>query len=144
MRQCGRVTEVNGNMARVVMERHASCENCTACRMGSEESKLEIEAINDANAQKGQWVSVDMEHQDVLTAALIVYVIPLIALVSGIIIGTFLIPDSLQYKDIASAAVGFLFLAISFLMIKGNEKNIKGSRKYMPVITAAFDERQDV
>ncbi|SCZ07144.1 SoxR reducing system RseC family protein [Alkaliphilus peptidifermentans] len=144
MKQCGIVTEVNGDLAKVVMERHSSCGSCTACKMGREESKLEIEAINVAKAQKGQWVSVDMEHQDVLTAALIVYVIPLISLVLGIFIGNILVPDTLQYKDIAVAAIGFVLMALSFLVIKSKEGKIKASKKYQPVITAAFDERQEV
>lgn len=137
MKQCGIVTEVSGEYAKVVMQRHTSCSSCNACKMGHEDHKVEIRGLNNAKAQVGQWVSVDMENHDVLMAAFIVYVIPLIALIAGIMISSAVLNavGIVEYQDLISAAIGFAAMAIIFLVIRTKEKNFSISKRYLPVIT---------
>ena len=141
MKQCGVITEVKGEYATVVMQRHTSCSGCNACKMGHEDKKVEIRGLNNAKGKVGEWVSVDMENHDVLMAAFIVYVIPLIALIAGIsITNAILSAAGVQgYQDLISAAVGFISMAIVFLVIRTKEENFSISKKYLPVITDVID-----
>ncbi|AKL95191.1 positive regulator of sigma E, RseC/MucC [Clostridium aceticum] len=144
MKQCGVVTEVFDTTAKVLMQRHSSCGSCNACKMGQEDMKMEIEAINQVKAQVGQRVEVDMEGQNVLAAAFIVYIIPLFALLTGIVVG-----DSLlkllgvnDYNEIFAAVIGFLFMAATFIGIRRKEKVIKSKRKYAPIITEIVTDEE--
>lgn len=146
MKQCGVVTAVKDQHARVVMQRHSSCGSCNACKMGQEENKLEIEVINEAGAQVGDRVSVDMESQDVLSAAFIVYVIPLLALLVGIFAGSYLLSwlEIGAMKDIYVALIGFGLMALTFLIIKKKEGGFKLSKKFHPVITEVIERSSEI
>ena len=142
MRQTGVVTSVDGNRARVLMQKHSSCSNCGACKMGDEKMEMEIDAINKAKAQTGDEVEVDMENQNVLKAAFIIYVIPLISLLIGIIVGSSVlaIMNIERYSDFIAGGVGFIFLGISYLVIKLKEKNFKGDTQFTPIITKTVEK----
>lgn len=137
MKQYGKVVEVFENKAFVIMEKHSSCSGCNACKLGSDNHELRIEAINTAGAKNNQMVEVDMEGQHVLTAAFILYMIPLFALFAGIIIGTLIFPS----QELLAAAVGFGMLALSFLGIKMKDASFKNDKKYIPVITNIQEEK---
>lgn len=146
MKQCGLVTEVEGAYAKVIMQRHTSCSSCNACKMGHENHKVEIRGLNNAKAKVGQWVSVDMDNHDVLMAAFIVYVIPLIALIAGIMISNAILSSTGigNYQDLVSAAIGFIAMAITFLIIRTKEKNFSISKRYLPVITEVVDITEQI
>ena len=135
LKQVGVVTNVlDDKNAMVLVKRHSSCESCNACKMGREEKTLEVEAINRAQAQVGQNVTVDLEHQNVLKAAFIIYLIPLITLIFTVAI-TIKIFDN----ELISALVGFISMAIVFLVIKKNEHKFKDNEEYVPVITEIIE-----
>ncbi len=142
MKQYGIVTSVEGETAKVLMKRHSSCGSCSACKMGQEEAKLEVKAINNVNAKTGEWVSVNMEDQDVLTAAFMVYVIPLLALLVGVIGGSYILSlvGIVEYTDIYAALIGFVTMGISFISLKKREGNLKNNKRFLPVITEIVEE----
>ncbi|SNS33586.1 positive regulator of sigma(E), RseC/MucC [Anaerovirgula multivorans] len=146
MKQCGVVTLVKDKTAKVLMQRHSSCGSCNACKMGQEDMKMEIEAINDANAKLGERVEVDMEGQSVLTAAFIVYVIPLLALVIGVLLATTILPNLgvNENMELYAALIGFTLMFFSFIGIRKKENVIKNSRKFTPVIVEVIDHEEKI
>lgn len=142
MKQCGVVTGLEGKYAKVVMKRHSSCGSCNACKMGQEDAQLEIKVFNEVDAKVGQRVSVNMNDTDVLSAAFIVYVMPLLALLGGIIIGNLVLTllGVVEYKDLYLAIIGFVTMAVTFLLIKRREDKFKNNRKLIPVIDAVVAE----
>lgn len=130
MRQFGEVVDRMNGKAKVIMQKHSSCSNCNACKLGSESYTMEIEAKNEADAKIGDRVIVDMKGQDVLSAAFILYIIPLIALMIGILIGTRIFPA----QEILVAGIGFVFMAFAFMLIKTKDHTFKNNPKYVPVI----------
>ncbi|WP_026475771.1 SoxR reducing system RseC family protein [Alkaliphilus transvaalensis] len=141
MKQVGIVTSVEGKTAKVLMQRHSSCGDCHACKMGDENTKLEIKVLNEAQAKVGEWVTVDMRDQDVLTAAFMVYVIPLLTLLFGVISGNFILNAMgiENFKDIFSALFGFGAMAISFIFLKRREGNLKMDKRFLPVASSILD-----
>lgn len=137
MKQFGRVVEVSENKAFVIMEKHSSCSNCNACKIGSDSHELRIEAINSVGAKSEQIVEVDMEGQHVLTAAFILYMIPLFALFVGVIIGNIVFPA----QELFAALVGFGLMALAFLGIKMKDQSFKNDQRYIPVITKIREEK---
>ncbi len=87
MKQCGQIVQIMNGTAKVKMQRHSSCSGCKACKMGSSDKPIELEALNKLDAREGDWVEVEMENQYVLTAAFMMYMIPLFFLVIGVLAG---------------------------------------------------------
>jgi len=141
MKQMGVVVSTEGSTARVSIERHSSCGSCSACKMGQEDAKVEINATNGVKATVGQWVTVDMEDQDVLAAAFMVYVIPLFALLAGIFVGNFIFTalGVEKFIDIYAALFGFATMAIAFLRLKMKEKTLKHNKRFLSQIIEIVD-----
>ena len=82
----GIVAEIEGNIAKVAVLKKSACEQCSAagvCHPGDQEY---LEAANPLNALKGQKVKVAIAPQMYLKASLILYGIPMVALIAGAII----------------------------------------------------------
>ena len=136
MRQCGVITQIKDTRATVLMQRHSMCSSCNACSMGHSNRKIEIEAINDIDAQVGQWVEIDMDKQNFLMATFIAYGIPFLTLILGIFMGTLILSNLQPNKntEIYAALLGFVFMFTSYFIIRKNEKSFKTNRRFIPSI----------
>ncbi|WFD09247.1 SoxR reducing system RseC family protein [Tepidibacter hydrothermalis] len=143
MRQTGVVVSTNENTAILKMQRHSACASCGGCGMGKEEGKdIQIEAINKIGAAKGDFVEVDVSTPNVLKAAAIAYVIPLIVLFVGIVISNKVL-TAINYSsnvETMSAIIGAFLMSIVFIIIKKNEPKFKKSEEYTPIITNIAEE----
>ncbi|AOT72833.1 SoxR reducing system RseC family protein [Geosporobacter ferrireducens] len=138
MHQVGKVLEIlKGNKAGILMNKHAACGDCGACQHGKENMSLTITAINEVGAEVGDMVEVNMETQDVLGAAFIIYVIPLFFMIIGVVGGNFLLNKIgfIGNIEVYSAVIGFILMTLSFITIRMFEKKFKANRKYIPEIT---------
>ncbi len=138
MKQSGVVISINGDRAKVVLQRHSSCAGCNACKIGDEATKIEVEAINSINAKIGDYVEVNMDHQNVLAAAFIAYALPLIALIVGVVIGGILFETVGldQYSEIGAALLGLGLTSATYFGIKLKEKSIRENKTFVPIIVA--------
>lgn len=136
MKECGLVLEVMDQKAVVNIKRKSACGSCKACEMGKSDVKeLNVIAKNEIGAKVNDNVNIIMATPDVLKAAIIVYLIPLIALIVGIGLGTF-ISRSLNYQsEWISIFTGLVFIAISYLYVRKQDKKLALTKKYDPVIT---------
>ncbi len=118
MAEIGIVTEKMGNIIKIKMDLASGCGSCVACE-GHKNKDTSIEAVNSCGAKIGDTVSVDMERK-VLTASLILYGIPLVALTIGIILGIHfsVVMGASNMKEPIGFGVGMLFLFVSYLMIR--------------------------
>ncbi|MFT9494612.1 SoxR reducing system RseC family protein [Anaerosolibacter sp.] len=142
MIQTGTVIEtINGNKAKVHMKKHSACGDCGACQHGKENMELNIVAMNEIGAKPGDFVEVNMETQNVMGAAFIIYVIPLLALVLGIGVGSYVLNTIgvQENVEVYAAGIGFVLTAIAYLMIKRVEGTFNKDKKYVPVVTRILD-----
>jgi sigma-E factor negative regulatory protein RseC len=142
MIQTGTVIEtINGNKARVHMKKHSACGDCGACQHGKENMELNIVAMNEVGAQPGDFVEVNMETQNVMGAAFIIYVIPLLALLLGVGLGSYVLNFiGIQANiEIYAAGIGFILTVITYLSIKRFEGAFNQDTKYVPVVTRILD-----
>lgn len=142
MKQNGIIISINKDRAKVMLQRQTSCGDCKACKLGRDDVHIEIDAINSVNAKIGDHVEIDMEHQSFLTAAFIVYALPLFALIGGILTGNAVLSKAgmIEYKDIGSGLFGLLLTAITFFVIKFKEKSFSSNKKFVPTITGILHE----
>lgn len=126
MDRAGIVVDQMGEYSKVKLVRHTACGNCGACQLGDEQKDIMLIAKNTVCAQKGDMVEVSMATNSVLSAAFIMYVIPLAGLLIGLLIGQMLFKSS----DILTAFIGIGVMAFTFFMIKLNEKKFLKNDKY--------------
>ena len=138
MEQQGYIIEViDKKTAKLKMQRHSACASCGKCATTSEKKDIIVEVDNTLGAQVGDKVKVNMETVNVLKAAAIVYIVPLVALLVGTI-GTYFVLDLLKisiYVETISGAFGLVSMLISFLILKKNDNKFRDSREYIPIVT---------
>ena len=80
----GFVTEVNQDMATVRLSEHSECAQCGSC---GGTNATHIQAQNPVHAKPGQQVIIEMQDQNMIRAAFMIYMLPLIALLAGGLLG---------------------------------------------------------
>lgn len=137
MRERALVIENKGNEAKVEILRSSACDHCGACSIGTEKKPLFVWAKNSARAKAGQVVEVEMQAATMLSAAFIVYVIPLVTFLAGIALG-YTGANALAIKDVETFALfsGLIFMGISFLGIHIYSKKAEKTRKYFSDIVS--------
>ncbi len=130
MKQAGIIIDVQGNKAVVQIKRATACgEKCGQCS-GCETTINKVEAINPINAKIGQTVIMELPDANVLFAAFIMYIVPIILLFGGIGIGYIVL------KNIAFAIIiGVIVMILSFFVIKKMDGAFLKSEKFKPIIT---------
>lgn len=132
----GIVAEVEGDIAKVAILKKSACEQCAAagvCHPGDQEY---MEASNPLGAKKGQKVKVVVAPQVYLKASIILYGVPMAALVGGAIIAKNL---AMQYgseanSDLWAFIAGMACMLVSFVFIRRYNKKVEKTREYKPVI----------
>ena len=120
------------NIARVKVGRHNECKNCGAC---PGDSSVVIDAKNPIGAKTGQRISFQMKETNMLMAAFVVYILPLIAVVIGVLVGQ-VIAGNLGYsvRDFRIGG-GIIAFILSLINIKRFDKFAHNNDKMQPVIT---------
>ena len=127
----GLVLEVINDVAKIKVGRHSDCSNCGACP-GSD--SIIISAINKVGAKPGQRVAFQMKEVNVLRAAFVVFIVPLIAISIGVLLGEFIggYFGSITYTfQIMGGIIAFL---LSLIFIKLFDKATTANQKTQPVI----------
>ena len=119
-------------IAKVKVGRHSECKNCGAC---PGDSSLVIEAQNIIGAKAGQRITFEMKETNMLMAAFVVYIAPLIAVVIGIIVGQAIAVKFGYSVRSFQIAGGILTFILSILNIKIFDKFAHNNEKMQPVIT---------
>lgn len=112
MEEQGLVLENRGDEALVKITRHSLCSRCAQkCPMASmehETDEIEVLVSNPVGAEKGQLVKIEMGEKSLVTASLLIYLVPVIFLIAGYFAGIYLsgfIYDTTPGKLPVSSAV---------------------------------------
>lgn len=127
----GLVVEVIDNVAKVRVGRHSDCKNCGACP-GSE--SVIITVSNEIRAKPGQRVIFEAKETNMLWAAFIVFILPLIALFIGAMVGG-VIGKYTGFDILICQVIGGIVSAIlAVLLIKKLDRDTEKSGKSQPKI----------
>lgn len=86
--QCTGTVLEGGKIAKVYMETN-SCDHCHACGFSAirEKKSLDVNALNDIGARKGDKVHLEVSGKKVMTASAIVFLIPFGGFIVGFLLG---------------------------------------------------------
>ena len=124
----GIVIETRGKTATVQINRSSACAHCKAGCM-EQGGFMVTEAENSAGAQAGDTVRLEFNPRAALTAVLIVFGLPLAALLLGAII-TAVVADMVGYGDrsqLLSIAAGAILFFLTFIPIRAYDRRVKRS-----------------
>ncbi|MEW5785194.1 MAG: SoxR reducing system RseC family protein [Bacillota bacterium] len=144
MERAGTIIEVKAGTAVVRMQRHLSCANCGRCGgiLGNEDRReLVVEVENPIQAGVGQKVMVETVDAQVIFISFMLYMVPLAALVAGILLWP-LLARSFGLggnQDLTAVGAGFGLMALVFLGIKQWDRRVKETGRYRPVITEMIE-----
>ncbi len=128
-----RQTYSNGT-ADVALPRRGACENCSEkglCFGVGEDEPQFVRVTNPMGAIPGARVAVGYPSGSFLRASLTVYLLPLIGLLAGAVIGTLAMGDTSQVPAIAGAGLGFVSaLGMSVAM----DRRARRNPRYIPEI----------
>ena len=127
MTEQGVVTKVRAGRATVEFDRKSACDSCHMCAVTKGGMKVKIVIANDLDARVGDVVNVSMGERFVLTAALIVYIIPLV------LVGSLLSELAQVLLALGGLAVGFL---VAFLLDRFVIRKKKGFAPRMTEIVS--------
>jgi len=130
--QEGIVVETSDVLAKVKASRHSDCENCGSCPGNT---AIVVEALNPIGAERGQRVAMEFKEVNMLTAAFIVYMLPLIAAVGGAFAGYYAaelrqVAEPLWYQ----ISGGFVAFCLSVIYIKYFDRSARSNDEMKPVI----------
>jgi sigma-E factor negative regulatory protein RseC len=143
--ETGTVVELRGKqIAMVVCEKSSLCEHCAtsgACHIGDDGRARMVEAYNPLGAAVGDKVRVAVSTRTFLQSGFIVYIVPLLALVVGAVVGR-LAGEALVNgpdPDLLSAIFAVFFMIGSFLVIRVGSRALS-AEAFRPQITAILGD----
>ncbi len=143
MTTVGVVKSVEGKTARVLVDPGPSCcEHCEKDSCDLETRGVETEAINLAGAEVGQKVRIDIGTVTYVKGILVLYILPVFALLAGAVLGRAYLPAYFKEAspDALSAAGAFLLFFVSLLLAKLLSGKIEKKKEHKPVIESIIEE----
>ncbi len=134
----GIVTKVDFSTAWVKCTKSAACESCKAkdfCdTVGGSDDDVEVEAINAAQAKVDDRVAISFKTSSLLKASFLVYMIPVLFLILGVVIGDKIALIFNYDQSMFSIVAGFLFLVAAFFFVKAKGNKMSKKDEYKPKI----------
>ncbi len=96
-----------------------------------------FKARNQINAKVGDSVIVGIEEQALLASSLLVYGIPLVAMLAGALLATGIFADDISHSDRYAVIGSILGLVLGILWLKGHSAGRSMNAHYQPVILRA-------
>ena len=144
MDEVGKVVAVEGEYVKLILKRREACGKCRACSAGLSEKEMEMKAKNLCGAKKGDKVEIFIEHSNFMKAVLIMYGIPCLCFLAGILAGYYgaVIAGFEAAAPLVGIGLAVILTAAAFILIHLNEKNWS-SGQYMPVASRIAERSEE-
>jgi len=93
-----------------------------------------VEAINAVGAKVDDRVTISFETSSLLKVSFLVYMVPVLFLILGVVIGDKIAAMFNYDQSIFSILTGFLFLFAAFFVVKAKGRDLSQKEAYQPKI----------
>ncbi|MBW1695331.1 MAG: SoxR reducing system RseC family protein [Deltaproteobacteria bacterium] len=142
----GVVLRKDTNTAWIKTTKTGACKDCTArgsCHTLGGGKEMEVEAINLAGARIGDRVIIGFETGSLLKASFLLYILPVLGLVGGALLGNEVGPAIGLNPEAASAVSGFLFLFLAFLFVRQKGSRLAQKDQYRPKVIRILPRKSE-
>ena len=136
MEEMGTVLEIRDRVALVSTEAKGACHSCSArgvCHLGGSKTMV-AETWNTLGAQVGDTVRISLGSRSVLGAAFLLYMVPLLFFLGGLILG-----QTLTSGQTWGVILGFLCMVASYVGIRFLDRRLSRAEKFRPEIVEIVD-----
>ncbi|MDE7394829.1 MAG: SoxR reducing system RseC family protein [Clostridiales bacterium] len=133
--ELGEVTASKKSISYVKITKNEACEGCKACAFGRK-NVLVLPAQSLVPCSKGDKVKIRMPSEQVKGAYLYVYLLPLLFLFAGLMIG-------LPLGEKVMYLTAFLCFCGSIPVVYGIERLLRRQKKYLPMIVEIVNENKE-
>ena len=140
----GIVIKTDSRTAWVKTIKSADCAGCSAkgsCHTKGANEGMEVKAINEAGARKGDRIVLSFETSSLLKATFLLYVFPILLLIIGAAIGQGMAPKFDFNPSGFSAIMGFTFFFAALLIIKSTANKLARKNEYRPKIIKILNSK---
>lgn len=133
----GIVIKLDRDSAWVRATKTGACESCSSrssCHVLGGGNEMEISAINAAGAQIDDRVVLSFDTPSLLKASFLLYIVPIIALMFGAVVGHAVSMPLQLDQSIGSCVAAFLFFGLSVVFIKSKGNAMGKKIQYRPHI----------
>ncbi|MBR4283880.1 MAG: SoxR reducing system RseC family protein [Anaerotignum sp.] len=137
----GLVHTVKDDLVIATIHRKEACGECRACLSGMTKTEMDIEAKNLCDAEIGDWVQLELQENAFFNAVVIMYGLPFIGFITGVLAGYYGGPKVLPGISpvFPSLVLGVLGIVVAMLWIKSQNPRWE-SGKYRPLATKIVEE----
>lgn len=125
MEREGEVIAVQGDNLVVQFCRPTDCEKCHACMGGASQRQLMVKG----SARVGDRAVVEMPTQKIVKASAMAYLFPLLGLMAGLFLGSWLFPAAQEAAAIIGGIVG---MAIPLAVVAFTERKRRADQSWQP------------
>lgn len=123
MRSVAYVTSIENGTAEVVLGKHIECKQCGGCAVAGGNKERRLKARNEIEAEVGQKVEIEIDPAHAVTAAFIMFVLPVIAALALGFTGSYLAGFLGWPRDAAGIGLGTVGFVCSFLLLRHIERS---------------------
>ncbi|AZR72232.1 hypothetical protein BBF96_01755 [Anoxybacter fermentans] len=139
MEEYAQVTRIlEGGTAEVEIRRHSACGKCGKC---GHINNARFEVSNPINAKVGDIVVLEMETRHLITAVLIIYLLPLVNLIIGYALGNWFNTTLNIWKGEGFAIFcGLIFMALTFGFVRIYDRRMGVKSGFKPRIKRVIND----
>lgn len=131
---------VQGRMAVVKTSLEPECESCKAkdaCfTFGGGGANVEVKVRNTVGAEVGDIVTISMRGSSLVKASFLVYMLPMLALTVGIVLGYWLATLIPVDENILVGICGLIAFSGAFIWVKKKGDRLSNRQEFTPQITS--------
>ena len=133
----GIVIKIDSKTARVRTTKSSGCQSCTArhsCNATASGKDMEVDAVNAVGAQLGDRIMLYFETGSLLKATFLLYIFPILCMLLGAALGHWYSLKNDMNPSAIAAVTGFLFLILSFFLVRSRANKLAENEHYKPKI----------
>lgn len=133
----GIITSTTSSTAWVKTVRSKACEACEArdsCHTSETKRDVFVQVPNTINAKAGDRVVLGFESAPLLKLTFMLYIFPILLLITGAVIGQNLAPHLNTDESLTACLTGFLFFGISFIILRTSSRFLSQKKEYKPFL----------
>lgn len=133
--ECGIVIKVEGKYVYVQADAISFCSSCSNHECSMRQTKgRELLIENTMGAGIGDRVFFVIPSRGIVLASVVLYGIPIIFLIAGILLGSLISLSIFQDREISGIVIGIAFLSLSFFVMRFASKRIVQYNQVTPTM----------
>jgi len=133
----GIVTQTDNTMAWIKTIRSGACEGCSSresCGENHNSKEMIVTVKNTLNVETGDQVVIGIETKPMIVLSFLLYVFPILLLITGAIIGDSIAPYLKMNKSFCAMMWGFVFFGAAFLFIRRKQASLTQKDEFKPFL----------